>query len=69
MFSRFFIERPVFSWVIAIVIMLTGILAILGLPISQFPQIAPPRSLFLQPTLALRLRRLKIQLPRLLNKT
>ena len=43
MFSRFFIERPVFSWVIAIVIMLTGILAILGLPISQFPQIAPPQ--------------------------
>lgn len=43
MFSRFFIERPVFSWVIAIVIMLAGTLAILGLPISQFPQIAPPQ--------------------------
>ena len=43
MFSRFFIERPVFSWVIAIVIMLAGALAILRLPISQFPQIAPPQ--------------------------
>ena len=43
MFSRFFIERPVFSWVIAIVIMLAGALSILRLPISQFPQIAPPQ--------------------------
>lgn len=43
MFSRFFIERPVFSWVIAIVIMLAGVLSIFTLPISQFPQIAPPQ--------------------------
>lgn len=43
MFSRFFIERPVFSWVIAIVIMLVGVLSIYSLPISQFPQIAPPQ--------------------------
>ncbi|MGN1149549.1 MAG: efflux RND transporter permease subunit, partial [Sutterella sp.] len=43
MFSRFFIERPVFSWVIAIVIMLAGLLSIFTLPISQFPQIAPPQ--------------------------
>ncbi|HVT28049.1 MAG TPA: efflux RND transporter permease subunit, partial [Lacipirellulaceae bacterium] len=40
--SRFFIERPVFAWVIAIVIMLAGILSILTLPISQYPAIAPP---------------------------
>ena len=43
MFSKFFIERPVFSWVIAIVIMLAGALSIFSLPVSQFPQIAPPQ--------------------------
>lgn len=42
MLSRFFIERPVFAWVIAIVIMLAGCLAIYSLPISQYPPIAPP---------------------------
>ncbi|HEY3776672.1 MAG TPA: efflux RND transporter permease subunit [Rhizomicrobium sp.] len=40
--SRFFIDRPVFAWVIAIVIMLLGILAIETLPIEQYPDIAPP---------------------------
>jgi len=40
--SRFFIDRPIFAWVIAIVIMLAGLLAIKGLPISQYPSIAPP---------------------------
>ncbi|NFV80874.1 efflux RND transporter permease subunit [Magnetospirillum aberrantis] len=40
--SRFFIDRPVFAWVIAIVIMLAGGLAILDLPIEQYPRIAPP---------------------------
>jgi multidrug efflux pump len=39
--SAFFINRPIFSWVIAIVIMLAGLLALSGLPISQYPQIAP----------------------------
>ena len=43
MFSRFFIDRPVFSWVIAIVIMLAGLLSIETLPVSQYPQIAPPQ--------------------------
>jgi len=38
---RFFIDRPIFAWVIAIVIMLAGVLAIRGLPIAQYPQIAP----------------------------
>ncbi len=42
MLSRFFIDRPVFAWVIAIVIMLAGVLAILRLPIEQYPTIAPP---------------------------
>lgn len=40
--ARFFIDRPVFAWVIAIVIMLAGILAIRGLPIELYPKIAPP---------------------------
>jgi hydrophobe/amphiphile efflux-1 (HAE1) family protein len=40
--SNFFLERPVFAWVIAILIMLVGLLAILNLPISQYPSIAPP---------------------------
>ena len=41
--SRFFIHRPIFAWVIAILIMLVGVLAINGLPIEQYPQIAPPQ--------------------------
>lgn len=40
--ARFFINRPIFAWVIAIVIMLAGLFAVLTLPISQYPTIAPP---------------------------
>ncbi|WP_313308234.1 efflux RND transporter permease subunit [Stutzerimonas nitrititolerans] len=40
--SKFFIDRPIFAWVIALVIMLAGGLAILGLPVNQYPSIAPP---------------------------
>jgi multidrug efflux pump len=40
--SRFFINRPVFAWVIAIVIMLAGALSILRLPIELYPGVAPP---------------------------
>ncbi len=40
--SQFFIERPVFAWVIAIVIALMGVLATQTLPITQYPTIAPP---------------------------
>ena len=39
--SRFFIDRPIFAWVIAIVIMLGGVLALRTLSIAQYPQIAP----------------------------
>ena len=42
MLSKFFLKRPVFAWVIAIVIMAAGALAIYNLPISQYPQMAPP---------------------------
>ncbi|MFH1817515.1 MAG: efflux RND transporter permease subunit [Pseudomonadota bacterium] len=40
--ASFFIDRPIFAWVIAIVIMLAGGLSILSLPVSQYPAIAPP---------------------------
>ncbi|MDT8346078.1 MAG: efflux RND transporter permease subunit, partial [Thermohalobaculum sp.] len=40
--ARFFIDRPVFAWVIAILIMGVGLLAILTLPVAQYPRIAPP---------------------------
>ena len=42
MFSRFFVRRPVFAWVIAILIMLAGVLAIRTLPVGQYPDVAPP---------------------------
>ncbi len=42
MLSRFFLDRPVFAWVIAIIMMVLGGLAIYNLPISQYPPIAPP---------------------------
>ncbi|MET4569280.1 efflux RND transporter permease subunit [Rhodanobacter soli] len=40
--ARFFIDRPVFAWVIAIIIMLAGGLAVFTLPVSMYPTIAPP---------------------------
>ena len=42
MLSKFFLKRPVFAWVIAIIIMSLGLLAIYNLPISQYPEMAPP---------------------------
>ena len=39
---RFFIDRPIFAWVIAIAVSLLGLLAILILPVDRYPQIAPP---------------------------
>ncbi len=40
--ARFFIDRPIFAWVIAIIVMLAGVLSIMKLPVSQYPSIAPP---------------------------
>lgn len=40
--ANFFIERPVFAWVLAIIMMFTGGIAIMNLPVAQYPQIAPP---------------------------
>ncbi|KAF0813274.1 Multidrug efflux pump subunit AcrB [Andreprevotia sp. IGB-42] len=42
MFARFFIDRPIFAWVIAIIIVLAGLLAMRALPIAQYPEVAPP---------------------------
>ncbi|AFL69268.1 efflux RND transporter permease subunit [Sulfurospirillum barnesii] len=42
MIAHFFIHRPIFAWVISLVIMLTGIGSILNLPVEQYPDIAPP---------------------------
>jgi len=47
MLSRFFLDHPVFAWVIAIIIMAAGGLAIYNLPISQYPPLAPP-SIYIQ---------------------
>src|SRR6202012_2905113 len=40
--SRFFIDRPVFAWVLAIVIMMAGAISAFPLPVAQYPTIAPP---------------------------
>lgn len=40
--SQFFIERPIFAWVIALAITLAGVLAIPNMPVSQYPEVAPP---------------------------
>ena len=41
--SRFFIDRPIFAWVLAILVMLFGLLAMRSLPVAQFPALAPPQ--------------------------
>ena len=42
MMPRFFIDRPIFAWVIAIVIVLSGLMALRQLPVAQYPEVAPP---------------------------
>ncbi|MGS0535963.1 efflux RND transporter permease subunit [Pseudoalteromonas sp. SaAl2] len=42
MFSRYFIDRPIFAFVISIVIVLAGLAAMRSLPVAQYPEIAPP---------------------------
>ncbi|WP_294300829.1 efflux RND transporter permease subunit [uncultured Sphingomonas sp.] len=43
MISRIFIDRPIFAWVISIIIMLAGVGALMTLPIEQYPDVAPPQ--------------------------
>ena len=40
--ANFFIDRPIFAWVLAILLCLTGTLAIFSLPVEQYPDLAPP---------------------------
>ena len=40
--AHFFIHRPIFAWVISLVIMLAGIITLTNMPIAQYPTIAPP---------------------------
>ncbi len=40
--ANFFISRPIFAWVLAIILCLTGVLAIFSLPVEQYPDLAPP---------------------------
>ena len=40
--SRFFINRPIFAWVLAVLVMLIGVISVINLPIEQYPRIAPP---------------------------
>jgi multidrug efflux pump len=42
MFAKFFIDRPIFAWVIALIILLGGALALRSLPVAQYPSVAPP---------------------------
>ncbi|MEO1768031.1 efflux RND transporter permease subunit [Thiobacter aerophilum] len=44
--ARFFIHRPIFAWVIAILILLLGAIALKNLPVAQYPQVAPPQIAF-----------------------
>ena len=41
--SRVFIDRPIFAWVLAIIVMMAGVGAIMKLPIAQYPDVAPPQ--------------------------
>src|SRR5271154_3786265 len=42
MFARFFVDRPVFATVLSVVIVVVGLVALVRLPIAQYPEIAPP---------------------------
>ena len=57
--AQFFIDRPIFAWVIALFILVLGGVAIKQLPIAQYPTVAPPRSCSPRSTPAPRRRRSK----------
>ena len=42
MFSKFFIDRPIFATVLAIIMVLVGLITVKSLPIAQYPDITPP---------------------------
>jgi len=41
-FSRFFIDRPIFAAVLSIIVLTAGLLAIVNLPVSEYPEVVPP---------------------------
>lgn len=43
MFSKFFIDRPIFATVLSIIIVIAGMMSIRGLPIEEYPQLTPPQ--------------------------
>ena len=43
MFSKFFIDRPIFASVLSIILVLAGLIAIKGLPVQEYPSIVPPQ--------------------------
>jgi multidrug efflux pump len=57
--AKFFIDRPIFAWVIALFIMVLGAVSITQLPIAQYPPVAPPSIVIPPPIPALRRRRWK----------
>jgi multidrug efflux pump len=57
--AQFFIDRPIFAWVIALFILVLGGVAITQLPIAQYPSVAPPSIVSPPPTPAPRRRRWK----------
>ena len=48
--AKFFIDRPIFAWVIALFIVVLGLVSIKQLPVAQYPPVAPPTSSSAQPT-------------------
>ena len=44
MFSRFFIERPIFATVVSLIIVIAGLVCLKALPVAQYPSIAPPKA-------------------------
>lgn len=66
--ANFFIDRPIFAWVLAIILCLTGALAISSLPVEQYPNLAPPNVRISATTQVLRRKRWKTPLPKSLNR-
>lgn len=66
--ANFFIDRPIFAWVLAIILCLTGALAISSLPVEQYPNLAPPNVRISATYPVLRRKRWKTPLPKSLNR-
>lgn len=66
--ANFFINRPIFAWVLAIILMMAGALAIMQLPVAQYPTIAPPAVAISATYPGAMRRRYKTRLRRLSNR-